>query len=289
MGRVHDDIRPSTVGHNGRKQRADDEFDTKCLESRSSPSSNVAQFAHVRRVPNGCPRTADEPWTNLCHAARRINLASTATAIKSNELPWTGNELYIPGAFSAANASRSQTQDDYTCSSNCLPCSRRAESRHANTSKYGSLSGPTRYWIHTMASDECHAQRYGRRTIPNVHWRRLTTAIRQHSDGASRTTKEIWTLTTTSFLSLLLSILLSLPAHIVVGSFGANLQLWPDLSRHTMHNPRRLVSFLYPVGYTLFWLSLSCFLPSPHLIHRGGSALQMVISGRKGLWVAFSV
>lgn len=289
MGRVHNDIRPSTVGHNGRKQRADDGFDTKCLESRSSPSSNVAQFAHVRRVPNGCPRTADEPWTSLCHAARRINLASTATAIKSNELPWTGNELYIPGAFSTANASGLQTQDDYTRPSSSLPCSHRAEPRHANTSKYGSLSGPTRYWIHTMASDECHAQWYGCRTIPNLHWRCLTAAILQHSDGASRTTWEIGTLTTTSFLSILLSILLFLPAHIVVGSFGANLQSCPGLSCHTTRNPRRLVSFLYPVGYTLFWLSLSCLLPCPRLIHRGGSALQMVISGRKGLWVAFSV
>lgn len=213
MGRVHDDIRSSTVGHNGRKQRADDEFDTKCLESRSNTSSNVAQFAHVRRVPNGCPRTADEPWTSLCHAARRISLASTATAIKSNELPWAGHELYIPGAFSTANGSRPQTQDDDTCPSNSLPCSHRAESRHANTSRCGSLSGPSRYGVRTMASGECHAQWYGRRTIPNVHWRYLSAAIRQHSDGPSRTAREIGTLTT-SFLSLLFSILLSLPAHV---------------------------------------------------------------------------
>lgn len=57
----------------------------------------------------------------------------------------------------------------------------------------------------------------------------------------------------------------------------------------THHIPRRPVSFLIPRGTYTFYPQLAFHLLHFHLIliYRGGSASQLVISGRKGFRVAF--
>jgi len=188
LERVYDDIRPSNVGHYERKQKSDDEPVAQCV------AIGTAHLTHVRNIPDDGPGASHGSGRNIRHAARWNRLASPTTTTtrttKSNELPRSRHGFFLSESIPTAYAPRPQAEDDHTRTNRLAKLLRAPR----NADIFWLLPNTSRDGIHAVARHEHHVWNGGY-AVPYVRGCPATTFHQPSSNGASRWTRTIGSIT----------------------------------------------------------------------------------------------